>query len=217
MFGIKERQQKKENERRRLQQEKEFKERALINKTLRSLKGAVEKYENQKQILIQLAREAEVRGLKPQYNMAASGLKIIIDSQDKANAMYLNLTITNQIKSMGKVTEEFVNAMSTVSKELSEIESSVDFTQAQYDYSCAMNNIAAVEEKLRDFTDNIYDSIETYAESSMPDERIDKAIDMLIHNTTTNLGSNVQSTVGEDNSAIDLKIRELENMLNGCK
>lgn len=214
MFG--KRKAKKEEQRRLAEQaefEKKLKEKALINKTLRGLRNTVEKYETQKKTLIELAQAAERRGLKPQYNMAANGLKIVIESQDKANAMYLNLTISNQIKEMCNDTKAFVDSMSTIAKQLSEIQSTIDFTQAQYDYNCAMTQIAQTEEKLKDFSDNIYDSLASYTESADEDGKINEAIDALIHGAS----SEIQLPEAEKTDEIDKRIRELEGMLNGCK
>lgn len=210
--------EKKEEKRKaqeRAEAEKKFKEKSLVNKTLRSLKSTVDKYENQKQIFIRLAREAEARGLKPQYNMAANGLKIVIDSQDKANAMYLNLTISNQIKEMCNDTKMFVDSMSTISKQLSELQLGIDFVQAQADYNYAMLNINKTEERLRDFSDNIYDSISSFVENEDSDSRVDEAINALIHGASENINLPTMETV--DNSEIDRKIRELGGLLNECR
>ena len=212
---IKEKKEEKRKAAEKAEAEKRFKEKSLVNKTLRSLKSTVDKYEGQKQIFIKLAREAEARGLRPQYNMAANGLKIVIDSQDKANAMYLNLTISNQIKEMCNDTKMFVDSMSTISKQLSEIQSGIDFVQAQADYNYAMMNINKTEEKLRDFSDNIYDSISSFVESEDGDNKIDEAISALIHGASENIDLPMAETV--DNSDIDRKIRELGGLLNECK
>ena len=212
---IKEKKEEKRKAAEKAEAEKRFKEKSLVNKTLRSLKSTVDKYEGQKQIFIKLAREAGARGLKPQYNMAANGLKIVIDSQDKANAMYLNLTISNQIKEMCNDTKMFVDSMSTISKQLSEIQSGIDFVQAQADYNYAMMNINKTEEKLRDFSDNIYDSISSFVESEGGDNKIDEAISALIHGASENIDLPMAETV--DNSDIDRKIRELGGLLNECK
>lgn len=190
-----------------------LKEKALINRTLRGLKNTVDKYEMQKETLIRLAREAERRGLAPQYSMAANGLKIVIESQDKANAMYLNLTISNQIKEMCNDTKAFVDSMSAIAKQLSEIQSTIDFTQAQYDYECAMTNITQTEERLRDFSDNIYDSLASYADGTDSGGKVDEAIKALIRGAS----SDIHLPDSENNEDIDKKIKELEGMLNGCK
>lgn len=212
---IKEKKEAKKRAAEKAEAERRFKEKSLVNKTLRSLKSTVDKYEGQKQIFIKLAREAEARGLKPQYNMAANGLKIVIDSQDKANAMYLNLTISNQIKEMCNDTKMFVDSMSTISKQLSEIQAGIDFVQAQADYNYAMLNINKTEEKLRDFSDNIYDSISSFVENEDSDSKIDEAISALIHGASENIDLPVVEAV--DNSDIDRKIRELGGLLNECK
>lgn len=215
--GMKKRKEEKRKAEEMARREKELKERTLINKTMRNLKAAVERYESQKQIFINLAQEAERRGLRPQYNMAANGLKIVIESQDKANAMYLNLMTSVQMKEMFKDTKDFVASMSTVAKQLSEIQSEIDFGQAQYDYDCAMSNITVAEEKLRDFTDNVYDSISDYADTN-DNGKVDEAIASLIHNTSSSM--KIPSggvAVNEDNSGIDKMIGKLENMLNDCR
>jgi hypothetical protein len=129
--------------------------------------------------------------------------------------MYLNLTISNQIKEMCNDTKMFVDSMSTISKQLSEIQAGIDFVQAQADYNYAMLNINKTEEKLRDFSDNIYDSISSFVENEDSDSKIDEAISALIHGASENIDLPVVEAV--DNSDIDRKIRELGGLLNECK
>lgn len=177
----KERQLAKQKELERAKFEKEYREKTLINKTLRQLKNTYDKYETQKEIFIKMAKEAKERGFTPQYNMARTGLKIILDSQEKASSMYLNLAISNQIKQTVGDTKKFILSMSEISKELSEVNSQIDFVEAQKNYDYAMQEISAMEERLNDFSENISTSLEDYAEFKSEDEKVDKALDMLIN------------------------------------
>ena len=207
------REQKKKAEEQALQ-DKKIKERALINKTLRNLKSMMDKYESQKQVFINLARQAEARGLTAQYNLAANGLKLVMESYDRASQMYLNLTISNQIKETFSDTRAFVDSMSTISRQLSELQSSVDIESAQSEYSIAMQNIAQAEEKLREFSDSICDTAADFTESFKSSEKVDEAIAALIHSAD---GGVSVPTPTESNSEIDKRINELEGLINGCR
>lgn len=212
----KQRAEERRKEMERAALEKEYKEKALINKTVRDLKRSLDKYEEQKNILIKLAKEAEMRSLKPQYNMAANGLKIVIQSQDKINAMYLNLTISNQIRMLTKNTKSFVESMSMTAKQLTEIQSDIDFGQAQLDYDQAMAAISETDEKLKDFSDNIFESVSTYTESCEKNDEVDAAIDALIHNASDAMNVPTATDSFEKNDLeIDKKIHELEAMIYG--
>ena len=190
--------------------EKNCREKLLFNQTLNGLKKAMQKYEDQKDIFIQFAREAEKRGMKAQYNMAKNGLKIVMDSYERVWAMYLNLTISNQIKQVTNDTKMFVDSMSSISKQLSEINSSIDFTQMQLDYTQAMEQISKAEEELKGFSENVYSTIEDYA-SNNSDSKIDSAYDELIHSDL----SESTTKEREEGLRIDRKIDRLEEMIHG--
>lgn len=190
--------------------EKECREKLLFNQTLNSLKKAMQKYEEQKGVFIQFAREAEKRGMKAQYQMAKNGLKIVMDSYDRVWAMYLNLTISNQIKQVTNDTKMFVDSMSSISRQLSEINASIDFTEMQLDYTQAMAQISQAEEKLKGFSENVYSTIEDYA-SSNSDSKIDSAYDELIHSDLCEESAKER----EEGLRIDRKIDRLEEMIHG--
>lgn len=214
MFMTKRKKEKlaqQEKQRLNEQREKEFRERTLINKTLRELQRNIEKYENQKQLFIKMAREAEKRNLTSQYKMAANGLKIVIEAQDKANAMYLNLTIADQIKQFGTNTTNFVASMNTLSKQLAAINQNLDFVQVENDYNTAMQEVSDMEEKLRSFSDTIQDSVESYASLGQDDGKVDKAIEMMIHSTPSD--DEIQSATDSVNQSIDLKIKDIDRLI----
>ncbi len=198
--------------------EKDIKERTIYNQTIKNLKNAMSKYEAQKEEFLKIARDAYNRGLMPQYNMAKNGLKIVLDSHDKVTAMYLDLTISNQIKQVTKDTKMFVDTMSIVSRQLSEINSSIDYTQVRYDYEQAISQISQAEEKLRDFSDVVYDSIENYSLGNQDmDTKVSEALDQLIRGSTESemRTPTVRKANEEENQKIDARIGELEAMIHG--
>ena len=192
--------------------EKEYKEKILFNQTVNTLKKAMKKYEEQVDIFIRLAREAKTRGLKSQYNMAKNGLKIVIDSRNRVSAMYMSLTVSNQIKQVTKDTKVFVNGMSSIAKQLSEVNSELDFSELQMEYGQAMAQITLAEEKLNSFSENIYDAIEEYS-GTEDDSKISKALDDLIGSDLSPLSSTVADSA--EDVAIDSKMDELEALING--
>ena len=201
--------QKKEAE--RLAAEKEYKEKVLYNQTVNTLKKAIKRYEDQIDVFIGMARESEKRGLKAQYNMAANGLKIVIDSRDRVSAMYMSLVVSNQIKQVTKDTKLFIDGMSSMAKQLSDIDSSIDFAQLQLDYGKAMTQIGQAEEKLQAFSDNVYSAIDEYAGRN-DDVKVDKAIDELIH---SDMPASTVAIKDEDDVKISGRIEELEALIHG--
>lgn len=222
MFGSKKKklqelelQRKCEEERKKAEEqaafEKEYKEKMLYNQTINTLKKAMKKYEDQIDVFIKLAKEAQNRGLKAQYNMAKNGLKIVIDSRDRVSAMYMSLTVSNQIKQVTKDTKVFVNGMSSLAKQLSEMNSELDLSNIQMEYTQAMTQITQAEEKLNSFSENIYDAIEEYS-GTEDDSKISKALDNLINSDLSPLSSTVANSA--DNVDIDSRMDELEALIN---
>ena len=217
MFNkIKEMKEQKRRAEEKAELEKKLKEKALINKTLRNLEGMIKKYETQKEEFIQLARRAEQFNYTAQYNLAKNGLKLIMDSYDRANQMYLSLTISNRLKETFSDTKAFVDSMSTISKQLSELQSTIDIEGAQNEYLMAMQNINQAEEKLQEFSDGICNAATDMTEGFKGDAKLDEALSALIRSTDGGI-SVPASPVSENNSEIDRKISELEGLINECR
>lgn len=217
MFNkIKEIKEQKRRAEEKAELEKKLKEKALINKTLRNLEGMIKKYEAQKEEFIQLARRAEQFNYTAQYNLAKNGLKLIMDSYDRANQMYLSLTISNRLKETFSDTKAFVDSMSTISKQLSELQSTIDIEGAQNEYLMAMQNINQAEEKLQEFSDGICNAATDMTEGFKGDAKLDEALSALIRSTDGGI-SVPASPVSENNSEIDRKISELEGLINECR
>lgn len=213
---IKEIQEQKRKAEEQAELDRKFKEKALINKTLRNLESMIKKYEAQKEEFIQLARRAEQFNYTAQYNLAKNGLKLIMDSYDRANQMYLSLTISNRLKETFSDTKAFVDSMSTISKQLSELQSTIDIEGAQNEYLTAMQNISQAEEKLQEFSDGICNAATDMTEGFKGDTKLDAALTALIHSTDG--GLSVPSVpVTENNSEIDRRISELEGLINECR
>lgn len=204
MFGIEKRRKAKEEALKKAQYEKEFRARALVNRTLRELKRSEEKYKEQQKLFLSYARDAAKNGLEAQYNMAKNGLKVVLESQRKVSAMYLNLTISNEIKKMTTNTRDFVGTMSAISKDLSEVTASMDFGELQMEYDMAMLQISQMDERVKDFTDNMYSSVEDYNARS-EDPKIDSVIDDMIQK-----GYRMEET----NTDVDKKLKALEDMIH---
>ena len=195
--------------------EKELKEKTLINRTLKTLKNQIDRYEEQQKKFITLARMAEKRGNKKSYAFAASALKMVRSQCDRVSEMYLALTVSNEMRSVAKDSRAFVDSMSVVSRQLAEINSSIDFGSVGLEFEKAMQSMSMAEEKLKEFSDNIQESVSEYADSGF-DEKMDAAIDALIHDTATEERTEKNYTTDRTTVDINSRIKEMEEMLHGC-
>ena len=60
---------------------KEIEKRMLLKKTLNSMNKQIQSLENQKQTYIEAGKQAKLKGLTAQYNLALTGLRMTIAQQ----------------------------------------------------------------------------------------------------------------------------------------
>lgn len=83
---------------------KEMQKRMLIKKTISAMEKQIQKLEEQKKVYIEAGKQAKLKGLTAQYNLALSGLKMTIMQQKRVLEMKLNFEITSQMKDMSQMT-----------------------------------------------------------------------------------------------------------------
>ena len=97
---------------------KEIQKKMLIKQTINSMNKQIQKLEEQKKSYIEAGKQAKQQGLSAQYNLALSGLRMTIAQQRRVYEMKLNFEITSQMKDMSKMTVEFLDGMSSLSKDM---------------------------------------------------------------------------------------------------
>ena len=105
-------------------QEKEIEENMLVKKTINQMNKHIAILEGQKKVYLDAAKRAKQQGLKAQYDLAITGLKMTLAQQKRAQEMLLNFEITSQLKDMTQMTHDFLGGLSVLSKEMTKLTSS---------------------------------------------------------------------------------------------
>lgn len=138
--------------------DKEIAQKMLVKRTVSSMNRQIDKLEEQKKMFLEKAKEARKHGLEAQLDLALTGYRITLAQQKRAREMLLNFEITSQMKDMTMMTREFLGGMGSLSKEMSKLANSRDFTQVQKEFEKAMSAVEAQSEQMEVFMDMSRDS-----------------------------------------------------------
>ena len=117
--------------------------------------------ENQKQTYIEAGKQAKLKGLTAQYNLALTGLRMTIAQQRRIYEMKLNFEITSQMKDMTMMTSEFLKGMSSLSKDMMKLTKEKEFKKVQEQFSQAMTGVEIQAEHMSEFLEETQSSFET--------------------------------------------------------
>ena len=132
---------------------KEIEKRMLIKKTISNMEKQIQKLEEQKKVYIEAGKQAKLKGLTAQYNLALSGLRMTITQQRRVYEMKLNFEITSQMKDMSKMTSEFLQGMGSLSKDMMKLTKERDFLKVQKQFTEAMMGVEMQTEQMEEFMD----------------------------------------------------------------
>ena len=132
---------------------KEMEKRMLIRRTIAAMDKQIQKLEEQKKTYIEAGKLAKQKGLTAQYNLALSGLKMTITQQRRVYEMKLNFEITSQMKDMSAMTQEFLQGMGSLSKDMLKLSKDKSFGKVQQQFSEAMMGVEMQTERMEQFMD----------------------------------------------------------------
>lgn len=184
-------------------QEKEIEKKMMVKKTINAMNRHINKLEEQKKVYVEAAKRATRLGLTPQVNLAKSGLKMTLAQCKKAQEMLLNFEITSQMKDMSMMTQEFLNGMSSLSKEMIKLTDSKDFVKVQKQFELAMAGVETRTEQMDLFLDENQSTFSTA--SGDTSEVSDAEIDALINEQAS------QQDISDD--TIDSVLSDLKNKM----
>ena len=161
---------------------KEIAKRMQIKQTINAMNKQIEQLEKQKQTYIDAGKQAKEKGLTAQYNLAISGLKMVITQQRRIYEMKLNFEITSQMKDMTQMTKEFLKGMSILSKDMLKLTKEKEFDKVQKQFSEAMIGAEIQATQMENFMEETSSAFETNASSS-PEEK--EELEHLIGNEVT--------------------------------
>lgn len=187
-------------------QQKEMEQRMLIRRTMQKIQKYINSLESQKTKYIEWAKIAKQKGIETQYSLAVSGLKTAVAQQKKAEEILLNFELTSQMRDLNVMTSEFLNGMSSLSKEMASISKNMDFVKVQQQFEVAMMGVEETTFNL----DNMLDTSESsFANLACDTSKIDNdEIEKLINNETITQEAALDVE-------IDKKLEQIQNAIKG--
>lgn len=182
---------------------KEIQKKMLIKQTINAMNKQIQKLEEQKKTYIEAGKKAKQQGLSAQYNLALSGLRMTIAQQKRVYEMKLNFEITSQMKDMSKMTVEFLDGMSSLSKDMMKLTKEKDFLKVQKQFTEAMTSVEVQTEQMEEFMD---ETQSTFATAYSGSEEEHKELDGLMSNEA------VSDNMTE--SMIEKELEELKKKMN---
>ena len=156
--------------------EKALEAKLAIRQGVNELKKCDRSLEKKKEELIKFAQEAKKQGISQQYNMAVSGLKMVLSYQKRCKAMMLQIQMTESMRDLTTMNANFVKLMGNVGKEVSNVTKSTNFTKNMLDFEKGMLSAETAMDQLESFLEDSGMAFETDVESDVEDE-INRMID----------------------------------------
>ena len=152
----------------------------LIKRTINTMNKQINRLEEQKQVFIDAAKRAKLKGLDAQFNLALSGYKMTVQQQKRAQEMLLNFEITAQMKDVTMMTSEFLRGMSDISKEMTKLADAKEFAKIQAQFEEAMLAVETQTDQMDNFMEmsqeTFYNAGKDKSGKGMTDAELEKFI-----------------------------------------
>ena len=169
-----------------------------MNKQLAKLDAFRDKY-------LEKAVKAKKLGDAVNYQNARSGLKLCISKQRVLASMVSSLEIAMDTNDMNEIIGAFIEETNSLSKEMSAITSTVDFSKAQEAFNLAMAKNSTQYANLDAFVSSASDSIATLdiGDSGVSDKEVDAMINAAAADETSKMAVPSFSETAEAQAEID--------------
>ena len=188
-------------------QEKELEARIAVRQGIRDLEKVNKKLEKKKDEMLAFAREAREKGIKQQYAVATSGLKMIVNYQKRSEAMVLQAKMAESMRDLTTISSKFVNLMGNMGKEVSKVASGTNFAKNQMEFEKGMASAEMAMEQLETFME---DAGMGFADVQMSDEELDAEIEALV-------SADVSGEADKMEDELAAKLNKLNSQLQGVK
>ena len=188
-------------------QEKELEARIAVRQGIRDLEKVNKKLEKKKDEMLAFAREAREKGVKQQYAVATSGMKMIVNYQERSEAMVLQAKMAESMRDLTTISSKFVNLMGNMGKEVAKVASGTNFARNQMEFEKGMASAEMAMEQLESFME---DAGMGFADVEMSDEELDAEIEALV-------SADVSGKADAEEDALAQKLKNLNSQLQGVK
>lgn len=156
--------------------EKAIEAKLAIRQGINELKKSDRSLEKKKAEMIKFAQEAKKQGIMQQYNVAVSGLKMVLSYQKRCKAMILQIQMTESMRDLTTMSSNFVKLMGNVGREVSKVTKSTNFAKNQLAFEKGMMSAEAAMDQLEGFLEDSGMAFETDVEADI-DQEIENMID----------------------------------------
>jgi hypothetical protein len=184
--------------------EKEQERKMLVKRSMRELEKRIRKLEEQEAKYVQLAKQGMDVGLPEQVKLAKEALRMTISERKRTYKMYLNAQIISQMKDMTAMTNEFLNAIHVISKDISG-SATADMSKLSNELRMAMERVSEQTENLGEMLEDSQDDVMDFSvgNSLVSDDELDS----MIYGTAS-------ATTSTSNMSIDAELEALKQQLN---
>lgn len=157
--------------------EKEQERKMQVRKSMKELEKRINKLKEQETKYVQMAQVAMREELPDQIKLAKEALKLTISERKRTYKMLLNAQIMSQMKDMSAMTNEFLQAMQVISKDIAG-STTADMGKISRDIQLAMDRVSEQTETFSDMLEDSQDNMTDFSESSslVSDDDVDKLI-----------------------------------------
>ena len=157
--------------------QKEQERKMLVKKSMKELEKRIVKLKEQEAFYVNAAKEAIREELPDQIKLAEEALKMTISERKRTYKMYLNSKIISQMKDMTAMTNEFLNAIHVISKDIAH-GTTADIGKLSTELRTAMDQVAQQTEGLSEMLEDSQDSVADFSAgtSLVSDDTINQMI-----------------------------------------
>ena len=157
--------------------EKEQERRMLVKKSMRELEKRINKLKEQEATYVRAAQVAMREELPEQIKLAKEALKMTISERKRTYKMLLNAQIISQMKDMTAMTNEFLQAIHVISKDIAG-STTADMNKLTGELKIAMEKVSEQTENLGEMLEESQDTVGDFSAGSslVSDDEIDKLV-----------------------------------------
>ena len=188
-------------------QEKELEARISVRQGIRELEKTNKTLEKKKDEMLAFAREAREKGIKQQYAVAVSGLKMIINYQKRSEAMVLQAKMAESMKDLTRISSKFVNLMGNMGKEIAKVARSTNYAKNQMEFEKGMASAEMAMDQLESFME---DAGMGFTDIELGEDELNDEIEALV-------SADVSAPADKMEDELAKKLASLNSKLQGVK
>lgn len=159
-------------------EEKLVEQRLAVTRTISKMQQFVAELEPKRELFIQKAKEARLKGAVGQERAAKAALKQVMSQQRLCEQMLLNFEIMANLRDLTEMSGEFMKGMSQMSKQMSKMTQSMNFRDSEKEFNKAMIKSQIQTDKMNEFLEKMSATMDAGFEDAggVSDSEIDSII-----------------------------------------